>query len=68
MVVVQAVEDNGDGVCLSLERSGREDGVAVLAIPKLHGFKFLSPFSSLYDLRARAIEAAFLTFADDVIL
>ncbi len=52
------------GIRLSFERSRTEYGVAVLAIPELDGFKFLSAFAFLDDLCAGAVAAALFAFAD----
>ena len=64
VVVAQAVKNDGNGIGFSFERSRGEDGIAVLAIPELDGFKFLSAFAFLDDLRAGAVEAALLAVAD----
>ncbi len=64
VVVAEPVENDGNGVRLSLERSRSEHGVAVLAVPELQSLEFLSAFAFPDDLRAGAVEAALLACAD----
>lgn len=60
MVMAQGVENDGYRVGLSLERSRREDSIAVFAVPKLDDFKFLYARSFLRQLGAGAVDTALL--------
>jgi len=64
VVVSKSVQDDCDGIGFSSLSSGSENLIAVFAVPKLEGFKFLFAFPFFYDMSAGAVDTALLESTD----